>query len=74
MNVTTNVSVSVPVSQQSTRLATLADFGGAQQCTMLKNSVEGPFFFCTNPGIADLARGQPGAPLVIALRAINAAT
>jgi len=67
-------NAAVPVSQQSTRLATLADFGGAQQCTMLKNSVEGPFFFCTNPGIADLARGQPGAPLVIALRAINAAT
>jgi len=64
----------VPVSQQSTRLATLADFGGAQQCTMLKNSVEGPFFFCTNPGIADIARGQPGVPLTIALRAVDAAT
>ena len=64
----------VPVSQRSARLATIADFGGTQQCSMLKDSVEGPFFFCTNPGIADIARGQVGAPLIIALRAINAAT
>lgn len=67
-------NAAVPVSQQSGRLATLADFGASQQCTMLKDSVEGPFFFCTNPGVADIARGLPGAPLVIALRAINAAT
>ena len=67
-------NATVPVSERSTRLATLADFGGAQQCTMLKNSVEGPFFFCTNPGAADIARGRPGAPLTIALRALNAAT
>jgi protocatechuate 3,4-dioxygenase beta subunit len=67
-------NAAVPVSQQGGRLATLADFGGAQQCAMLKNSVEGPFFFCTNPGAADIARGQAGAPLVIALRAMNAAT
>lgn len=67
-------NAAVPVSQRSTRLATIADFGGAQQCTKLKDSVEGPFFFCINPGISDIARGQPGAPLVIALRAVNAAT
>lgn len=67
-------SAAVPVSQRQGRLATVADFGAAQQCAMLKNSVEGPFFFCTNPGVADIARGQPGAPLVIALRAINATT
>lgn len=62
----------VPLSQRGTRLSTVADFGRAQQCTMLKDSVEGPFFFCTNPGAADIARGQPGAPLVIALRAVDA--
>jgi protocatechuate 3,4-dioxygenase beta subunit len=67
-------NAAVPVSQRSNRLATLADFGGAQHCTMLKNSVEGPFYFCTNPGAADIARGHAGAPLVIALRAVNAAT
>lgn len=64
----------VPVSQRAGRLSTPSDFGGAQQCTMLKDSVEGPFYFCTNPGAADIARGVPGAPLVIALRAVNAAT
>ncbi|MBL8313223.1 MAG: hypothetical protein JNK55_05690 [Rubrivivax sp.] len=64
----------VPVSPRNGRLSTPADFGGAQQCTMLKDSVEGPFYFCTNPGVADIARGLPGAPLAIALRAVNAAT
>jgi protocatechuate 3,4-dioxygenase beta subunit len=67
-------NAAVPASQQSARLSTLEDFGGSPQCTMLKNSVEGPFYFCTNPGVADIARGQPGTPLVIALRAVNAAT
>ena len=64
----------VPVSERNGRLATIADFGASPQCIMIKNSVEGPFYFCTNPGIADIARGQVGAPLIIALRAINAAT
>ena len=61
------------MSQRGARLATVADFGSTPQCTMLKDSFEGPFYFCTNPGSADIARGQSGAPLFIALRAINAA-
>lgn len=67
-------SAAVPVSERSARLATIADFSASQQCTMLKNAIEGPFFFCTNPGVADIARGQPGVPLTIALRAVNATT
>jgi protocatechuate 3,4-dioxygenase beta subunit len=67
-------NTAMPVSQRSGRMVSVADFGSAQACTMLKDSFEGPFFFCTNPGAADISRGQPGAPLVIALRAINAAT
>lgn len=67
-------NAAVPASPRNTRIATPADFGAAQQCSMLKDSLEGPFFFCTNPGGAEIARGQPGVPLVIALRAINAAT
>lgn len=67
-------NAAVPASQRSGRLALLSDFGSAQPCSMLKDSFEGPFFFCTNPGVADIARGQPGAPLVIALRALDAAT
>lgn len=67
-------NAAVPVAERSTRLATIADFGGSPQCTMLKNSVEGPFYFCTNPGIADIARGRPGVPLTVALRAVDAAT
>ena len=34
------------------RLATGADFGEARPRTMLEDSVEGPFYFCTNPGVA----------------------
>ena len=67
-------NAAVPVSERSARLATIGDFGGSQQCTMLKNAIEGPFFFCTNPGIADIARGKAGASLTIALRAVDAAT
>jgi protocatechuate 3,4-dioxygenase beta subunit len=67
-------NAAVPVSQRTGRLASVADFGSSPQCTMLKDSVEGPFYFCTNPGSADIARGQAGTPLVIALRAVNAAT
>lgn len=64
----------VPLSPRSGRLAMPADFGAAPSCTMLKDSLEGPFFFCTNPGVADIARGLQGTPLVIALRAIDGAT
>lgn len=67
-------NAAVPLSQQAGRLATVADFGSAEPCSMLKDSAEGPFFFCTNPGVADIARGIAGAPLVIALRAVDAAT
>jgi hypothetical protein len=52
----------VPVSQRAGRLSTPSDFGGAQQCTMLKDSVEGPFYFCTNPGCRHRARRARRAP------------
>lgn len=67
-------NAAVPMSERSNRLATIADFGGSQQCRMLKDSFEGPFYFCTNPGSAEIAGGKPGAPLTIALRAVDAAT
>ena len=67
-------NAAVPISERGTRLVTIDDFGGSAQCTMFKDSVEGPFFFCTNPGVANIAKGRPGAPLTIALRAIDAAT
>ncbi|MEZ5738654.1 MAG: hypothetical protein R3E68_03770 [Burkholderiaceae bacterium] len=67
-------NTAVSVSDRSARLATVADFDSSQSCTMLKNSVEGPFYFCTNPTSADIAQGKAGTPLVVALRAIDAAT
>lgn len=67
-------NAAVPASDRNSRLAAVADFGSSPPCTMLKNSVEGPFYFCTNPGSTEIAQGKQGAPLVIALRAIDAAT
>jgi protocatechuate 3,4-dioxygenase beta subunit len=67
-------NAAVPVSERSTRLATVADFGGSQRCAMLKDSFEGPFYFCINPGVADIARGRSGTPLTVALRAVDKAT
>ncbi len=67
-------NAAVPVSDRSTRLATVADFDASDRCSMQKNSVEGPFYFCTNPGSADIAQAKPGVPLTIAMRAVDAAT
>ncbi len=67
-------NAAVPVSDRSARLATVTDFDASERCSMLKNSVEGPFYFCTNPGSADIAKGKPGVALTVALRAIDAAT
>ncbi len=62
------------MSDRGARLATVADFASSRSSTMLKNSVEGPFYFCTNPASADIAQGKAGTPLVVALPAIDAAT
>ncbi len=67
-------NAAVPASDPGSRLATLADFGQSTSCEMLTDSFEGPFFFCTNPGGAQIAQGKPGDGLRVALRAINAAT
>lgn len=67
-------NAAVPASAQAGRLCTVADFGSAQACTMLKDSLEGPFYVCTNPATRDIARGVAGAPLAIALRAVDAST
>jgi protocatechuate 3,4-dioxygenase beta subunit len=64
----------VALSDAATRLATPADFEGSSQCSMIKDSFEGPFFYCTNPNNAEIARGKEGIPLVVALRALDAAT
>jgi protocatechuate 3,4-dioxygenase beta subunit len=65
---------SVPISDVTQRISTIIDFDGSSQCAMIKDSFEGPFFYCTNPNSADIAKGEPGVPLIVALRAMDALT
>ena len=67
-------NASVPLSDAANRLSTLADFETSGQCSMIKDSFEGPFFFCTNPNSSEVAKGKKGVPLIVALRAVDAAT
>lgn len=67
-------NASVPLSDAANRLSTLADFETSGQCAMIKDSFEGPFFFCTNPNSSEVAKGKEGVPLIVALRAVDAAT
>ena len=63
---------SVPLSDAANRLSTIADFDASGQCAMIKDSFEGPFFYCTNPNSAEIAKGKEGIALVVALRAVDA--
>lgn len=64
----------VPLSDATTRVSTLADFDNATACSMIKDSFEGPFFYCTNPNSAEISKGKEGVPLIVALRAVDAST
>jgi protocatechuate 3,4-dioxygenase beta subunit len=65
---------SVPLSDTAQRISTIADFDASNQCAMIKDSFEGPFFYCTNPNSAEIAKGEAGVPLIVALRAMDAST
>ena len=67
-------NTAVPVSDALNRLSTIADFDADSHCAMIKDSFEGPFFYCTNPNSAEIAKGHAGVPLVVALRAMDAST
>jgi protocatechuate 3,4-dioxygenase beta subunit len=65
---------SVPLSDAANRLSTISDFESTGQCILIKDSFEGPFYYCTNPNSAEIAKGKQGDPLIVALRAMDAAT
>ncbi len=67
-------NANVPLSDATNRISTIADFDTSSQCAMIKNSFEGPFFYCTNSNDADIAKGEAGVPLLVALRAMDAST
>jgi protocatechuate 3,4-dioxygenase beta subunit len=64
----------VPLSDVAKRFSTVADFEATGQCAIVKDSFEGPFYYCTNPNSAEIAKGKEGIPLVVALRAVDANT
>jgi hypothetical protein len=45
---------------------------GAKVCILTPEAVEGPFYFDPKLVRADIAEGQPGAPLVLALQVVSA--
>lgn len=63
----------VPSSSLSQRFATLADFNqGVGACQLSRDSVEGPYFICTNAlSGKDITAGLPGHPLTVALRVLD---
>lgn len=64
----------VPLSDAANRISTVADFESSSECSMVKDSFEGPFFYCTNPNSNEIAKGKEGLPLVVALRALDTKT
>lgn len=62
----------VPVSAVETRRAVLDDFNGGQGCALTPDTVEGPYFICTDATIGkDITGGKPGQPLSLALRVLD---
>lgn len=66
----TCVNTSVHLSDISNRITTPDDFG-SNSCEMLADSFEGPYFTCSPSVGKDIAIGQPGKSLTIALRLID---
>jgi protocatechuate 3,4-dioxygenase beta subunit len=60
----------VPVSDTGSRLSVPADFNGAQ-CQMMEDSFEGPYFTCTPAPGRNIAEGQAGQPLTVAMRLVD---
>jgi len=67
----TCTNTDVPVSDSSSRLSTPEDFGGSV-CEMIADSHEGPYFTCTPAIGKEIAEGQAGQPLTLAMRLIGA--
>lgn len=62
----------VPVSAVENRFAILEDFDAGQSCTLSPDTVEGPYFICTDSMIGkDITGGMPGQPLNLALRVVD---
>lgn len=63
-------NVSVPVSDVAMRLSNPDDFTGGG-CKMIEDSFEGPYFTCAPGPGKNIARGQAGQKLTVALRLVD---
>lgn len=61
---------SVPLSEMANRLATPEDFSGVT-CQMEEDSHEGPYFTCAPAPGKEIAMGQTGQPLTVAMRLLD---
>lgn len=66
----TCTNTSVPLSDASTRISLPEDFDGSA-CEMIADSFEGPYFTCAPTETRNIAKGQAGRPLIVALRLID---
>lgn len=64
----------VPISEKANRVSFLEDFPDSATCTMTPRSFEGPYFYCGETRGKNIAAGQVGEPLILALRVIEAKT
>ena len=62
----------VPISEKSNRISLLEDFNDSSMCEMTPRSFEGPYFYCGETRGKNIAAGQVGEPLTLALRVIDA--
>ena len=59
----------VAASEMSGRIATPADFARAGRCELSRDTVEGPYFICTDTMNArNIAQGVMGTPMTLSLR------
>ncbi len=64
----------VAVSRLSGRIAASADFAGAGRCDLSRDTVEGPYFICTDTMNArNIAEGVIGTPMTLSLRVTDQA-
>jgi protocatechuate 3,4-dioxygenase beta subunit len=63
---------SVLVSSIADRVASVPEFSAAASCTMLEDSIEGPYFTCTSSASGKSIAGRLiGQPLTVALRVLD---
>ena len=61
----------VPISEKATRVSLLEDFNDYSSCEMTPRSFEGPYFYCGETPGKNIAVGQVGEPLILALRVVE---